>query len=392
MFNKKYLIVSKKRISNYGSSDKFIFSSFFILLCVVPFFYAAAQIFNNTILYGVKDLLLLGMISVLIFYRVNIFVILNVIFIIILNLYALALSSEDLLMYVFSLREFLFYPTVGIILGYFFTKRKGSIAIFEIVVIYLLITYLYLLVFPDDSFGSTNRLKSLWDREHEPAIIGGVAFLGGWFLLKHSLLKYSLITLSIGLLLMSGSRSAFLGASLGLLVIYARNFSIFKILILAGISILLITFFSYLTLAERSIDYNITARLDQYKLAYDAIISSSFLGIGTDKYGVISGFANKQFCLNGLCTTTMDSTLLKYFVNYGLLFVLVFLFWIYQAGISLIKIKDDPEIYFLVSVFVFSIVIGLVTGKLGAYPMNLIFYMDLGAIFYFLGRKRSRNV
>ena len=87
----------------------------------------------------------------------------------------------------------------------------------------------------------------------------------------------------------------------------------------------------------------------------------------------------------------MDSTLLKYLVNYGFLFLLLFLFWVAKAGFSIIKIKNNSEIYFLVSVFIFSSVIGLVTGKLGAYPLNLIFYMVLGSISYFLGKRNSIN-
>ena len=387
---KKNLYLPRK-LETCESSDKHILNIFFSIICLIPFFYALAQIINNNILYGVKDILLLGVAAILVFYKVNIFIILNISFLFIINFYALALSSEDLLMYFISLREFLFYPVIGILLGYFFTKRKGSVVIFEIVVIYLLITYLFLIIFPNDSFGSTNRLRSLWDREHETGIIGGIAFLGAWFLLKKSLFKYLLITLSIGMLIMSGSRSAFLGVAFSLFVVYIRNFSIFKILILSGVFTLLATFFTYFTLAERAIDHNFMMRINQYSLAYEAIINSNFLGIGSDKYGVISGLQRKELCINGICTSTMDSTLLKYLVNYGFLFLLLFLFWVAKAGFSIIKIKNNSEIYFLVSVFIFSSVIGLVTGKLGAYPLNLIFYMVLGSISYFLGKRNSIN-
>lgn len=280
------------------------------------------------------------------------------------------------------------YPLLGIFLGYFFFKKNGAISLFKISVVYLIMTYVYFLTFPDESFGSTNRLHSLWDREHEPAIIGGVVFLGAFFLLRKAHFRNLVLLLSLGLILFSGSRSGLIGIAIAIFLIYLKEFSIKNIFLLALFVFLVINFFSFLTVSDRAIDHNLSARLNQYVLAYDAIVNSSFLGIGSDKYGVVSGIVHKEYCLGGHCTTTMDSSLIKYLVNYGIFFAALLFAFLAICGFLFFKYSRSPTVNYILSIVIFSLVIGLFTGKLGAFPMNLFFYMAVGSVFYILKLKR----
>jgi hypothetical protein len=305
-----------------------------------------------------------------------------------LNLYGAFISQDDGLAYILSLREVCFYPMLGIAMGYNLARGNGVRSISWIMIVYLIWTYLYLVFNFDESFGPTNRLKSFWDREHEPAIIGGFCLLIGYFYFENNFkYRFILIALSIALLLLSGSRSALLGVILGGLVVYVRSFDLLRMLGLAIMSVVIIMSFSYITLADRGIDHNLIERLQQYQLAIDALDISNYLGIGSDKYGVVAGVIHKEYCLNGNCTTTMDSSLIKYFVNYGAAYLFIFVaFLVLFIIFSFINIVSSRERNAIMSMLVFSLIMGAVTGKLGAFPLNIVFYVLIGFVIKSLSR------
>ena len=122
------------------------------------------------------------------------------------------------------------------------------------------------------------------------------------------------------------------------------------------------------------------ARINQYNLGWQSILDSNFLGIGPDKYGVLSSVVKVYYCKFGMCTSTMDSTILKYTVNYGILYVLGVTFCL--AGPFRLFLKQNilPEEKTLISMILFGIIMGCITGKLGAFPLNMFFYLALGAL------------
>ena len=152
------------------------------------------------------------------------------------------------------------------------------------------------------------------------------------------------------------------------------------------------TFFSQLSISERGLDHNLGARTSQYSLALSNFENNNFLGLGTDKYGVV-GNIKKQYCYQGHCTTTMDSTLIKYSINYGLIFLIPFIVFLGLLLLYYIYLKTDlnKKIF---GTIVFGLIIGALTGKLGAYPLNIIFYMTIGIFIYHLNLvniNRKRN-
>lgn len=300
-----------------------------------------------------------------------------IIFLVILSVYAALNSLSDPILYFISLREFLFYPVFFAMLGYVFSRRYFSSYLLIVSSFYVFYTFIFFIFFPDYSFGPTGRLKAFWDREHEPAIVGGVAFLSAWFFLSGKK-RLLLLVLSLLLISFSGSRSGIAGVFLALFCVYFRTASIKKILFFIALSFILFAFFLKFNVSGRAIDHNLIDRVNQYSMAWNALLYSNFLGIGTDKYGVVSGIVSKEFCLDGACTTTMDSSLIKYSVNYGLLFVFVFVFFVFfLVGRYL---KNGRRNAYFISICIFSFFIGLVTGKLGAFPMNMFFYGAVGSI------------
>jgi hypothetical protein len=370
---------------------RFLNKSILIIVSIIPVFYAIGRIYGESLLYGVKDLIFPAMFIFLIVMRFNYYLWISVLLLAVINIYALALVTQSYVLYLLSIREFFFYPVFGMLLGYFLFKKEGVFPIFRISFFYLLFTYLFLLFFPEASFGSTNRLHALWDGEHEPGIIGAIVFLGALTLLKKTHLRNLILLLSVGLILMSGSRSIFMGLAFGLFVIYLREFSAKKIIFLILLSFIVINIFDSLTISGRALDHNLHKRMDQYVLAYDMISNSNYLGIGPDKYGAVSGVARERYCLNERCTTTMDSSLIKYLVNYGVFFAIVLLGLLIFCVILFFKNRGSPMVTYFLSIISFCLVVGSVTGKLGAFPMNLFFYMAVGSGFYLLIPKRGVN-
>ena len=159
------------------------------LVYLFPLTYFIAKLVGDQSLYAIKDILALGIFMVLILkpYPKIIYIFSSIL--IIINLYALAFSYNDILFYILSVREFLFYPLFGILLGYYLAQNnKFEYYFFRFILISFILTIIYLVLFPYDSFGSTLRLKSFWDREHEPAIIAGIVFI--WTLYSNNSKKF----------------------------------------------------------------------------------------------------------------------------------------------------------------------------------------------------------
>ena len=359
------------------------------ILYVVPLFYIAAARLNTSTLYAIKDVLFLVIFLFLLRHTFSNRLFLMAAGFIVLCLYSSFRSFENPGLYLLSLREFLFYPLFGMLLGYRCTQLRIDDAVFRVSIVFLLFTISYLVVFPNDSFGSTSRLKSFWDREHEPAIVAGITTLGAVFFLRwRSFIKVPLILISILVILLSGSRSILLGVGASLLVVALWQGSFKFILVLFIVALVIFFNFEQLTLSGRSLDHNLLARTEQYQLALDSIVNTDFLGIGADKYGAVSGLAHVEYCVGNRCTSTMDSSLIKYVVNYGFIFVLFFVIWCLQILCLMLRNESNAS-KFAVSVFVFSLTVGAVTGKLGAFPLNLLFYMNMGVVLGMLRVNRT---
>jgi len=372
-------------------------SILFFLLSLTPMVYFISAIINNKQLYAIKDLIMLIIFIILLFQSYPKFLYKFVVVFILINIYAIFISYEDILFYILSVREFLFYPIVGILLGYYFAKYNSFEKYFyKFLLIAFILTIIYLAIFPFDSFSSTMRLKSFWDREHEPAIVAGVTFIWTLYSNYSKKFKYITILLSIIVMLLSASRSALLGVFLVTFLINLRELKIRKIFLIFVILSIGFTFFSKLSLSNRRIDHNLGERTSQYELALENLEKNNLLGLGTDKYGVV-GTIHKRYCYNGHCTTTMDSTLIKYSVNYGILFIIFFILFLFLIFILYINIKNDFDKK-IFSTLIFALVLGAITGKLGAYPLNIIFYMVFGLFIYRLNyinlirkRKNEKN-
>lgn len=375
---------------------KINFSSIIIfVLSLFPCIYFTAAIIDNKSLYAIKDLLLLMLFVVLLFQRFSIGTYVCLSIFLIINVYALLFSYEDTIFYILSVREFLFYPMVGILLGGYLGKQEAfEPGFYKLILVTLFLTLLYLLIFPNDSFGSTFRLRSFWDREHEPAIIAGVAFIWTLYSRIPKSYKYFLIFLSILIMFLSASRSILLSVFLVTVLLSLRNLNLVKISVLFVIAAFVIANFSSLSPSGRTIDHNLDARTSQYTLAMDNLEENDFLGLGTDKYGVV-GSIKKEFCYQGHCTTTMDSSLLKYTLNYGIVFLLSLFLFLFVLGIYYLNIRTALHKKILGTI-VFGLLLGAVTGKLGAFPLNLIFYMSIGVMMYHFSliqpkREKSEN-
>jgi len=353
------------------------------LISVSLLFYVVAAFVDNKLLYVAKDVIFVFILFMMLFkyYPVSVWGVVGMFAFI--NTYALILSHRDIdfIFYILSLREFLFYPVTGILLGYHLSKyNKFEKYFFRFIFIALLLTVLYLIFFPYDSFGPTFRLTSFWDREHEPAIIAGVFLL--WVSFSNYDRKYMILAMlvCVSILLLSASRSVFLAIFIPIFLLQVKNMSIYKILLSMFFIAVFLSLYPYITLSGRGVDHNIDLRVAQYVLALTSLYDHNFLGLGSDQYGVV-GSLSKEYCIHGQCTTTMDSSLLKYTVNYGVFFIIPFIVFLYKIFLYFFKIERNIEKK-VFSILVFSLVIGATTGKLGAFPLNFILYMIFGLFIY----------
>lgn len=355
--------------------------SIFGLFYLTPVLYVLAKLTSNSMFWAFKDLLMY-----LIFFEIcghliykgiriqrHIFLILILFFLVI--FVSSIVHLEDTLFWFIGFREMFVNPLIFITMGYYLSTESinYNALIAKSVAFTCILTVVFALLVPSLSYGLTGRLSSFWDREHEPAIIGGLAMVMVFLKQPKYNRVYSLLIMVSGLfcLIASESRSALIALFLAILYIFANKISIKNILFTLATLILAILFFNnFSSITHRSLDYNLIARTQQYSLALNLIKKHFLFGIGIDKYGVL-GSNIKILSYGGLSTITMDSSLLKYFVNLGSTYLFFFFGLIYYAYKNSRYTK-----YF--SVIVFSLVMGMFTGKLGAYPLNLYFYVSMG--------------
>ena len=89
------------------------------------------------------------------------------------------------------------------------------------------------------------------------------------------------------------------------------------------------------------------------------------------------GNLRKIYSFNGLYTVTMDSSILKYTMNLGVVFIIIYFTIIAKTFKGAKKYNRD-----IFSVIIFGLAVGVFTGKLGAYPLNLFFYLLVGYLLY----------
>ncbi len=361
----------------------FIIILIIYLLLITPFTYFLGSIFDAKLLYNYKDIIC-GALLIPTFFslKFNANLILLGIYFICISLYAFILGKTniDILFYLLSVREFTLFPLAYLITGYYLSidnPQKFYKFLYIFIGICFSLTLFYIIICPHDSFSSALRLRSFWEREHECAIISGLLFIIIYINKLNLFFKLPMLFTSASLMFLSGSRSVIFGLIFVIALIELKNKNWLKcsLLLLSFMSILAL--FPYTSLANRTLAYNLNPRIQQYTLAKESLLQSKLMGIGSDKYGRV-GSHIKEFKIKNKATTTMDSSIIKYSLNYGIFYIVPFIsFLMLILFMFIVSPVKDTQTY---SIIIFSIVIGLVTGKLGAYPLNLIFYTCIGFI------------
>ena len=200
---------------------------FYALISSIPLYYSLGSLTGNNYLYSMKDIIFL-LIFFIVFVNLKISKNAWLLFglFVLLSIYGLFLTTNSFVLYILSVREVLFYPLVGILLGYYFSKNNGVEVLYSISIVYLILTYIFLILFPTYSFGPTDRLHSLWDREHEPAIIAGLCILGTVYLAERNIKSLFIFLASIYVITLTGSRSAIIGILFAFLILSILEFSV----------------------------------------------------------------------------------------------------------------------------------------------------------------------
>ena|GEM_PF-6298397 len=378
------------------SNDLLIKAEIRVLLIGTPLVYAVSDIIGNTALYSLKDILML-----LITAQILVSVLLNhtplprtnVILFMVLVLYIVASSLarlEDTTFWLINIREVLVTPTMLLIIGFYVRKNMQLVpTIWRSLFFTCFLTAAYSLAFKSTSYGLTGRMRSFWDREHEPSIIGGLLIVTTLLMLSESERTFKLYAFSafaVGMalycMIQSKSRSPLIATAVAIAVLYMdeiREFMDFKktIILFIGLGAFVYILSHYTEITGRDLDYNTSARENQYEMAWELISAHPVFGIGIDKYGVLSG-NTKVFTYGDYSTTTMDSTLIKYTLNLGMVYVALAALLFLQVFKEFRKVNKK-----LLSIIAFGLAIGCVTGKLGAYPLNQYFYLVAGfGLFY----------
>jgi O-antigen ligase len=371
--------------------DRIIQKEINILFYATPLVYAIAKIIDNQNLYIFKDILMLFICFQIFILIVNNHVLIDKQSFAIIFVYCTyiildsLLQLEDTRYWLISLREILVTPLMLILIGMFL--KYNGVDYLEYarkpILFSCFLTVVFALVFQNLSFGETNRLSSFWDREHEPAIIGGLLIVSTMAYQKN-IQQYNWKKCIVPFLMagycvvMSASRSAILAIIVTLLFIYSDKLKAKNIIAILIISIIgYVIAGNYSIFTNRDLSYNLNPRINQYTMALNLIYEKPIFGIGIDKYGVLAGTSSKSFTYNGITTTTMDSSILKYLVNLGLLFAVIEIVLFVRAYSNCKNINRNIYLY-----IVFGLVIGSVTGKMGAYPLNQYFYTALGYVLF----------
>ncbi len=348
-----------------------------ILLVCTPFLYFMRAVFSLNLLNNIKDVLIisLGVASFFLALKNKLITgtISNLFFMYALMLITTLMQLEDTFFYLVGIRELLVYPIFYILISIVLNKHidlNKYICIGVISCLFLMC--LFLLLYPAQSYGLTHRFKAFFDREHLPAIFSALAFIYSLYYIENRLVLVLISSASLFLIAITGTRSVFL-LLIFVFCIYYFKISLKSIVILLVFS--LATLFIVYKFFTREVFYNLEARTHQYELARLSIEENFIFGIGVDKYGVL-GDKKKYYNYKGYSTVTMDSSFIKYVVNIGVplsMFYLIYIFFLIFR-----KRFDKKEKDILVKrVLLLAFFMGTVTGKFGAYPLNLIFFMNL---------------
>lgn len=348
-----------------------------ILFVFTPLLYYLRGLYQIPLLNNIKDfiIILLGTISIVIAVKKRLLTkefsfLLFIYFFIIINS---LIQLEDIFFYLISLRELIVYPFFYILIGVvLYDKIDFNKYIYYGSVLCLVLMYIFLIFYPNLSYGTTFRFKAFFDREHLPAIFASISFIYVLYYSKNLLIKSTVLILSLIIIALTGTRSVLL-ALLIVYVVYYLKFSLKNIITLLLLGV--ISFFVINTLFTRDIYYNLKGRTTQYDLAKLSIEDNFFSGIGIDKYGVL-GDKTKEYHFKGHSTTTMDSSFIKYFVNLGVPLAFIYLAYIFFL-IFRKRYDDDAKNILIKRLLILTFLMGTVTGKFGAYPLNLIFFINL---------------
>ncbi len=346
-----------------------------ILIVITPLFYflhdwvSEAKFIKDAIIIGLGFVSLLEIINQRYIQRA--FFVLIVFFVLI--FLVSFVNYSDAFFYAVAMREMIVYPFLYMCIGVMAYKKGIDInkLIFYGALFCIGLMIVYAVMFPFKSFGATARFKSFFPREHLPAIYAGTLFLTSLYYTK-GFFRLAIAIISFIIVMLTGTRSV-LALLFLLYIMFSLKFSIKQILLLSvsclGIYFLMSLYFT------RDLFYNLEGRTTQYELAYILLKEHFFLGIGVDKYGVLGG-VYKTFTYAGHSTVTMDSSFIKYFVNLGVPLTFSYLSYLFLK-FWIVPLKNVSYRTMFRRLMLFAFLMGAVTGKFGAYPLNMIFFMNI---------------
>ena len=371
-----------------------------VLFYLTPVIYMLGAIIHKTSVYALKDVFMAVICARILYYDIthhHCFSKREVYFLFFMYLYIIVdslIQFDDFLFWLFGIREMIITPIMLIIIGQFLRNQEVDWLSFikKALLFTLVLTVGYAVIFRYSAYGPSGRLRSFWDSEHEPGIISAMTIIA-WtisYRKRHEKKDGIILVMSIIFgsycILLTKSRSVMIGLFLALLCMYYRKISLKNVILSATVIALTIFLYNnYSNLTGRRILHNLAARENQYIMAFKLISNYPIFGIGIDKYGAIAG-RSKAFFFANSGTVTMDSTLLKYTVNLGLVFTVCFfalLFRVYKHGK---KMENDAF-----PLVIFSLGIGAVTSKLGAYPINQYLFTYIGYVLLRIGKRYMRS-
>lgn len=357
-----------------------------LLFLITPVIYFISKVIGNQSIYALKDILMgVLCVQIILYYKKHNTTwdkktIMPLIIYICYILLSTILRMDDITFWLIGIREVLFTPIMLIVIGSYISGRLNFFHLIRKSLLWsALLTVVFSFVFRNLSYGATNRLSSFWDSEHEPGIIGGLLiaiYFLDYYLSKSKDIKPLILPILLGsfCMIQSKSRSVIIALFLATLFITYNKLNLKNLSISATVTLIFIVLIeNYEKITSRQLNYNLSARTDQYKMAKELIISHPLFGIGIDKYGVLAGRV-KALYFGNYHTTTMDSTLIKYCVNLGLIFMII-LFLIIISAYNKVQKTDNRGLF---SVVIFGFFMGCITGKLGAYPLNQYVYTTIG--------------
>lgn len=370
---------------------RIILKEIYALFFLTPVIYLLSKLLGNQSLYAIKDVIMVLLTIQILAVESREHIEYNKVDLIFLYFYcfyiilATLFRIDDFRFWAIGLREVCVTPLMLIIIGnYYSNQEKDCLKIIKQSLYFsTMLTVVFSVIFFQRAYGSTNRLVGFWDSEHEPGIVGAlliVACIADQYNEgKFNNYKKLIIPFLLGgfCIILCKSRSCIAALFIALLFVFFDRVNLrntVSVLLITSIFIFLLH--NYENITNRSLDYNLTPRTNQYEMAWELIYDNFIFGIGIDKYGVM-GNQVKRLYYGNHSTTTMDSSIIKYFLNLGFIYIVTFFTMIAKLFINSKKSRN------VFAVILFGLSIGAVTGKLGAYPMNQYFYFVTG--FYLMG-------